>query len=166
MHFMDLRSDDVLLGIMPRRNALSPFLPEHVSPYSIHWWFARIFIFKLWKSPSSHYPLTPPPPPPPPPLNPFPNKPWFLCVCCTSPLRTLREKKKLLITSNFSFSLSVSTELDNCLPFSSNLELSSGNAFSLEGSKNLLFGKGLKLARRQKPFRHFAMVDIVLLIIL
>ena len=37
-------------------------------------------------------------------LNPFPNKPW-LHVCCTSCLKTLWEKKKLLITSNFSFSL-------------------------------------------------------------
>ena len=40
-------------------------------------------------------------------LNPFPNKPWFLCVCSTSLLKTLWEKKKLLIMSNFSFSLSV-----------------------------------------------------------
>ena len=39
--------------------------------------------------------------------NPFPNKPWFLCVCSTSLLKTLREKEKLLITSNFSFSHSV-----------------------------------------------------------
>ena len=37
-------------------------------------------------------------------INPFPNKPWFLHVCCTSLLKTLWEKKKLLITSNFSFS--------------------------------------------------------------
>ena len=37
-------------------------------------------------------------------LNPFPNKPCFLCVCSTSLLKTLWEKEKLLITSNFSFS--------------------------------------------------------------
>ena len=37
----------------------------------------------------------------------FTNKPWFLCVCCTSLLKTLWEKKKLLLTSNFSFSHSV-----------------------------------------------------------
>ena len=36
-------------------------------------------------------------------LNPFPNKPWFLLVSNTSPLKTLREKEKLLVTSNFSF---------------------------------------------------------------
>ena len=40
-------------------------------------------------------------------LNPFPNKPWFLRVCSTCLLKTLREKEKLLVTSNFSFSHSV-----------------------------------------------------------
>ena len=40
-------------------------------------------------------------------FNPFPNKPWFLRVCSTSRLKTLWEKEKLLITSNFSFSHSV-----------------------------------------------------------
>ena len=37
-------------------------------------------------------------------FNPFPNKPWFLRVCSTSLLKTLWEKEKLLVTSNFSFS--------------------------------------------------------------
>ena len=37
----------------------------------------------------------------------FPNKPWFLRVCNTSLLKTLWEKEKLLVTSNFSFSHSV-----------------------------------------------------------
>ena len=40
-------------------------------------------------------------------FNPFPNKPWFLRVCSSSLLKTLREKEKLLVTSNFSFSHSV-----------------------------------------------------------
>ena len=40
-------------------------------------------------------------------INPFPNKLWFLRVCSTSYLKTLREKEKLLVTSNFSFSHSV-----------------------------------------------------------
>ena len=35
---------------------------------------------------------------------PFPNKPWFLHVCCTRLLKTLWEKEKLLVRSNFSFS--------------------------------------------------------------
>ena len=40
-------------------------------------------------------------------FNPFPNKPWFLRVCSRSLLKTLREKEKSLVTSNFSFSHSV-----------------------------------------------------------
>ena len=40
-------------------------------------------------------------------LNPFPNKPCFLHVCFISLLKTLWEKEKLLVTSNFSFSHSV-----------------------------------------------------------
>ena len=34
-------------------------------------------------------------------FNPFSNKPWFLRVCSTSLLKTLWEKEKLLVTSNF-----------------------------------------------------------------
>ena len=45
-------------------------------------------------------------------VNPFPNKPWFSCVCRTSLLKTLWEKEKLLVTSNFSFSHSVFYHLD------------------------------------------------------
>ena len=40
-------------------------------------------------------------------VNPFSDKPLFLHVCSKSLLKTLREKEKLLITSNFSFSHSV-----------------------------------------------------------
>ena len=40
-------------------------------------------------------------------VNPLPNKPWFLRVCSTLVLKTLWEKEKLLVTSNFSISLSV-----------------------------------------------------------
>ena len=40
-------------------------------------------------------------------FNPFSNKPRFLRVCNTSLLKTLWEKEKLLVTSNFSFSHSV-----------------------------------------------------------
>ena len=40
-------------------------------------------------------------------FNPFQNKPWFLRVCSTSLLKTMREKEKLLVTSNFSFTHSV-----------------------------------------------------------
>ena len=40
-------------------------------------------------------------------INPFPNKPSFLRVCSKSLLKTLCEKEKLLVMSNFSFSHSV-----------------------------------------------------------
>ena len=40
-------------------------------------------------------------------FNPFPNKPWFLRFCNRSLLKTLWEKEKLLVTSNFSFTHSV-----------------------------------------------------------
>ena len=48
-------------------------------------------------------------------INLFPNKHWFLRVCGTSLMKTLWEKKKLLVTSNFSFSHSFSTRLENFL---------------------------------------------------
>ena len=79
-------------------------------------------------------------------FNPFPNKPLFLCVSSTSLLKTLWEKVKLLITSNFSFSHSVfSIRLESFPLFSSNLKLSSANSFSLEESKICRLGKGLLL---------------------
>ena len=40
-------------------------------------------------------------------FNPLPNKPRFLRDCSTSLLKTLQEKEKLLVASNFSFSHSV-----------------------------------------------------------
>ena len=40
-------------------------------------------------------------------VNPFPNEPWVLHVCFTSLWKTLREKEKLLVMSNFSFFHSV-----------------------------------------------------------
>ena len=40
-------------------------------------------------------------------MNPLPNYFLFLCVFCTSLLKTLWEKEKLLVMSNFSFSHSV-----------------------------------------------------------
>ena len=77
-------------------------------------------------------------------FNPFPNKSRiFLRVCSTSLLKTLSEKEKLLIMSNFSFFPSVfSTLLDIFLPFSSNSKLSSANSLSLEESKICYLGKG------------------------
>ena len=40
-------------------------------------------------------------------FNSFPSKPWFLSVCGTSLLKTLREMEKLLVASNISFFHSV-----------------------------------------------------------
>ena len=75
-------------------------------------------------------------------INPFPYKPWFLCVCSISLLKTLREKEKLLVMSNSPFSM-FSICLENFLSFSSKLKLLSANSFGLEDSQNLLVGKGL-----------------------
>ena len=75
-------------------------------------------------------------------FNPFPNEPWFLRVCSTSLWKTLWEKEKLLVTSNFSFSHSVSTCLKNFLPFSTKLKLTSANSFNLDEPKICRLGKG------------------------
>ena len=79
-------------------------------------------------------------------FNPFPNKPWFLHVCSTSLLKTLWEKEKLLVMSNFSFSpfpTVFSTCLESFLPFLKRLKLSSANPLNMDKSKdkNLSFGK-------------------------
>ena len=47
----------------------------------------------------------------------FPNKPCFVRVCCKNLFKTMWEKEKLRVTSNFSFSLSVFYPVDNFLPF-------------------------------------------------
>ena len=56
-------------------------------------------------------------------VNPFPKKPWFLCVCSTNPLKTLQEKEKLLVTSNFSFSHSVFYLFGELFAISNELEI-------------------------------------------
>ena len=75
-------------------------------------------------------------------FNPFPNKPWFLRVCASSPLKTLWEKEKLLVTSNFSFSYSALYRCREHSAFFIKYKLSSANPFSLEESKICLLGKG------------------------
>ena len=65
-------------------------------------------------------------------VNPFPNKPWFLRVCRTNLLKTLWEKEKLPVTSNFSFPEAFSTFLEDFPPYSSSLTLSSANSFNIE----------------------------------
>ena len=76
-------------------------------------------------------------------LNSFQKKPWFLCVCSTSLLKTLWEKKKLLVASKLLlFSTVSSTRMENFLPFPSNLKSSSANSYSLEKFKICSLGKG------------------------
>ena len=75
-------------------------------------------------------------------IIPFQNKPWFLHFCRTSLLKTLLEKEKLLVMSNFSFPTVFFTSMESFLPFLSNLKLSSANSFSLKESKICCLGKG------------------------
>ena len=78
-------------------------------------------------------------------FNPFPNKPWFLCVCSTILLKTLWEKEKLLVTSNFSFFHS------NFYPFGElsatfiQFEIVVCNLCQFGRVQNLSFVKGLSL---------------------
>ena len=69
------------------------------------------------------------------------SSPWFY-VSAVSLLKLLWKKEKLLIMSNFSFSGFPSvfyTLLKKFLPFSSNIDFSSPNSFSLEVSKIFFF---------------------------
>ena len=74
-------------------------------------------------------------------VNPFPNKPWFLRVCSTSLLKTLRVKEKLL--KQFLLFPQCFLPFWRTLSFSTNSKLSSAHALNLEKSKISLFGKGL-----------------------
>ena len=78
-------------------------------------------------------------------FNPFPNKPWFLRVCSTSLLKTLREKEKLLVTSNFSFSHSVFYPIGELSAIFIKVEIVICKLFQFGRVQNLSFGKELKL---------------------
>ena len=75
--------------------------------------------------------------------NLFPNKPWFLRVCRTSLLKTLREKEKLLITSNFSFSHSVFYPFGEHSAIFFQFQIVVCKLFQFGKVQNLLFGKGI-----------------------
>ena len=76
-------------------------------------------------------------------IDPFPNKPWLLRVCSTSLLKTLWGKGEIARNEQFLlFPTVFSTLLENFLPFSSNLKLSSANSFNLEESKICRLEKG------------------------
>ena len=74
-------------------------------------------------------------------INPFPNKPLLLFFCSTTVLKTLREKEKLLITSNFSFPHSAFFSFGELCANFIKLKI-----VSLEESKNLSFWKVLRQA--------------------
>ena len=76
-------------------------------------------------------------------INPFPNKPWFLRVCSKSLLKTLREKEKLLVTSNFSSSRSVFYPFDKLSAIFIKFKIVVCKLFQFGRVKNLSFGKGL-----------------------
>ena len=89
-------------------------------------------------------------------LNPFPNKPWFLRVCSTSLFKTPWEDK-LLVTSNFPFSLSVFYPFEELSAIFIKFVFVVCKLFQFGRVQNLSFGKGLStqqwrihLQRRKK----------------
>ena len=76
-------------------------------------------------------------------LKPFPNKPWFLHVCSTSLLKTLWEKEKLVVTSNFSFSYSVFYLFGELSAIFIDIEIVVCKLIWFGRVENLSFGKGL-----------------------
>ena len=75
-------------------------------------------------------------------FNPFPNKPWLLRACSISLLKTLWEKKKLLVTSNFSFSHSVFYPYEELSTIFITFEICRLQTLNLEESKICRLGKG------------------------
>ena len=68
-------------------------------------------------------------------FNPFPHNDTFWRPWETGLLKTLWEKEKLLITSNFSFTQSVCYPFREVSVFSSNSTVSSADCFNLDQSK-------------------------------
>ena len=66
---------------------------------------------------------------------PFPHNDTFSCPWETNLLKTLWEKGEIAHNEQFLLFPVFSTRLDNFLPFSSNLKMSSANSFILEESK-------------------------------
>ena len=75
--------------------------------------------------------------------GPYPNNSWFLRVCISSFLKTLLEKKKLLVTSNFSLSHSVFYPFGQLSAILIKLKIVVCKVFQFGKVQNLLFGKGL-----------------------
>ena len=76
-------------------------------------------------------------------FNPFPNKPCILRVCSTSLFENAVGKGEVAQNEQFLlFPQVFSVHLENFLPFSLTLKLSSANSFNLEESKICRLGKG------------------------
>ena len=81
-------------------------------------------------------------------------------------LKTLWEKEEMLVTSIFSFSHNVFYPSQNKFQFFSHIYLSSANAFSLNQSKILSFGKELivfSVVMREKAARCFRRIAMDML---
>ena len=90
-------------------------------------------------------------------FNPFPNKPkGFLRVCNVSLLKTLREKEKLLATSNFSFSHSVFYLFGEHSAIFIKLKIVVCKLFQFGIVLNLSFAKGLTM----KFYKAFFFKDV------
>ena len=77
-------------------------------------------------------------------FKPFPNKPWFLCICSTSLLKTLLKKKeKLLVMSNFSLSHSVFYLLGELSTFFTKLKIVICNFHTVWKNKKIVVWKWL-----------------------
>ena len=76
--------------------------------------------------------------------NPFPNQPWFLRVCSTSLLKTLWEKEKLILMSNFSLSHSVFYPFGELSDISINFEIVVCKLVQFGRVQNLSFGNVLR----------------------
>ena len=85
-------------------------------------------------------------------FNPFPKKAPVLCVCNTSLLKTLWEKKKLLVTSNFSISHSVFYVFGELYVIFVKLEIVVCKLFQFGSVLNISFGKELKKTFCCLPF--------------
>ena len=81
-------------------------------------------------------------------FNPFPYSPWFLRVCSTILFKTLWEKEKLLITSNFSFSHGVFWRFGELSGIFIKYEFVVCKLFQFGRVQNLLSGKGLKGSKK------------------
>ena len=88
------------------------------------------------------------------PFNTFQNMLRFLRVCSTSLLKTMWEKEKSLVTSNFSFSHSVFYPFGELSTIFIKFEIVVCKLFTIGRVQNSSFGKGLKAFFLMAPPRE------------